>query len=275
MVRSGILGAGLFLLAWQAPAQKPSFEVSTVKLNTSGKDGGSAGPRGDRFFADNLTLNGLLMFAYSPPNGQFLPAQIVGGPSWLQTDHFDVEGKAGGNASAVPMEQMKAMVQSLLEDRFRLKTHRDTRELPVYDLVLAGRGPKLSEDQTLPDPRQSFLSFASVGQDLGPLPRGAIRVITGPSSTTLMGTAIPLSRIVSMLQGRSDRMIIDKTGFTGLIDIHVEFSQDLATAAPGADAPAVPSLFTAIQSLGLKLDSAKAPLEVLVIDHVERTPTEN
>lgn len=269
MVRSGVLSACLALLAWRAPAQKPSFEVATVKPNMSGTEGGSAGPRGSGFFAKNMTLRNLLMYAYSPPNGQLLPAQIIGGPNWLQTDRFDIDAKPEG-AGVPPIEQMKIMVQSLLEDRFHLKAHRDTRDLPVYDLVLTARGPKLSEDQTPPDPRQGFISFASPGQKLGALPRGAMRMITGPSSTTLIGAAVAVSKIMTLLQSSSDRVIVDKTGFSGLIDVHLEFSQELATAAPGTDPSPLPSLFTAIQELGLKLDSAKAPLEVIVIDSVQK-----
>ena len=149
--------------------------------------------------------------------------------------------------------------------------HRETRDLPVYNLVLIKNGPKLSADQTPPDPRQSFIQFASSKDQLTTLPRGAIRIITEASDTTLSGTAIPVSRVVGLLQGQSDRLVLDKTGFSGLFDIHLEFSPPVAT--PVAAESSV-SLFTAIQEVGLKLESAKAPVEVLVIDSV-RKPSEN
>jgi uncharacterized protein (TIGR03435 family) len=166
------------------------------------------------------------------------------------------------------------MLQTLLEDRFQLKAHRETRDLPVYDLVLVKSGPKLSADQTPPDPRQGFISFVSSGDPLQPLPRGAMRIITGPSSTTLTGAAIPISKLISLMQGKSDRIIVDKTGFNGLFDFRIEFRQDLGSEPPDAGSPALPSLFTAVQDLGLKLESAKAPLDVLVIDSIQK-PSED
>jgi uncharacterized protein (TIGR03435 family) len=273
-MRQCVLGVGFLLLASQGSAQKPSFEVASVKPNTSGRDGGTMGPRGDRFFATNVTLKNLLVYAYSPPNGQFLKQQIIGAPDWANADHFDVQAEPEGNAAVLPNEQTKTMLQSLLEDRFQLKAHPETRDLPVYNLVLIKGGPKLSADQTPPDPRQGFITFASPGAQLEPLPRGAMRMITGPSSATLTGTAISLTKVLSLLQGTSDRIIIDQTGFNGLLDIRLEFSQDLGAVSADADTPALPSLFTAIQELGLKLEPSKAPLQVLVIDSVQR-PSEN
>lgn len=252
-------------MAW---AQKPSFEAASIKPNASGKDGGSIGPRGAALLATNVTLESLLVYAYSPPGGLFLRQQIISGPAWMGTDRFDIEAKTGENEH-VPNTQMRVMMQSLLEDRFQLKAHRETRELPVYDLVPIKGGPQLSADQAPPDPRQAFIHFGSAGEPLGDLPRGAMRMVTGASSTTLTGTAISVARVISLLQGKSGRIIVNKTGFTGLIDVHLEFSPDLGADA-AADNSTAPSLFTAIQEIGLKLDSGKAPLEVLVIDVVKR-----
>jgi uncharacterized protein (TIGR03435 family) len=277
MIRQWIVSVGLSLLLWQTSfAQKPSFEVASIKQNTSGRDGGSMGPRGDVFFATNMTVANFLSYAYGPVNGQLLKAQIIGGPDWINTVHFDIQAKLGGDVRSVPIEQIKVMLQSLLEDRFQLKSRRDTRDLPVYNLVLIKGGPKLSADQTPPDPRQGFINFASEGEQMGPLPRGAMRMITAPSGITLLGTAVPIPKVVTLLQGRSDRIIVDKTGFKGLFDIHLQFSPDLAAVSPVADAASEfgQSLFTAIQDLGLKLESAKAPLEVVVIDSVQK-PSEN
>src|SRR5579863_6783379 len=118
--------ACLFLIVWAAAwAQKPSFEVASIKLNALGKDGGTIGPRGAALFATNVTLESLLVYAYSSPGGLFLRPQIIGGPAWMDTDHFDIEAKAGGD-DRVPNAQMRVMMQSLLEDRFQLKAHRET-----------------------------------------------------------------------------------------------------------------------------------------------------
>jgi uncharacterized protein (TIGR03435 family) len=162
------------------------------------------------------------------------------------------------------------MMRSLLENSFQLKAHRETRDLPVYNLVLTKAGPKLSPDQTPPDPHQSFISFVTEGSPTSPLPRGALRIIAGPTATTITGTAIPIDKMMPMLQSKSDRIILDKTAFTKLIDVHLSFRQDLTPDA-AAD-QSIPSLYTAIQEIGLKLEPAKAPLEVLVIDHAQRPP---
>ena len=125
----------LLLMAPVAWAQKPSFDVASIKPNASGQDGGSIGPRGGAFFASNVTLESLMAYAYSPPGGAFLRAQIVGAPAWIDTDRYDIEAKAGGS-ERVPGADLRVMVQSLLEDRFQLKAHREMRELPVYNLVV-------------------------------------------------------------------------------------------------------------------------------------------
>jgi uncharacterized protein (TIGR03435 family) len=274
---------GFVLFVGQGLAQKLSFEVVSIKINKSGSSNSGMAPRGGSLRATNVTLRTLVIYAYGRPNVQMLDAQIVGEPNWAKTDHFDIEAKAEGDTRALPGDQIRAMVQSLLEDSFRLKLHREIRDLPVYNLVLAKNGPKLSEDQTLPDPRQAFISVTTQEGQLSPLPRGALRLVTGPTATILTGTAVSISTIVTLLQGRSERIIVDKSGFRGLIDVHVEFRQDLAlppnASVTGLAETAVsdqfgPSLFTAIQEIGLKLASAKAPLEVVVIDSVQR-PAEN
>ena len=259
----------LSLVGIHLVAQKPSFEVASVKLNTSGREGGTLGPRGDIFFATNVPFRTLLVYAFAPSNGLLLRQQIIGAPDWADSDRYDIQAKPEGNARVVPGEQTKLMVQALLEDRFQLKAHRETREMPVYHLVLNKRGPKLSADQTPPDPRQGSITFASSGEPAAPLPRGAIRIVTEPSGTTLLANAIPVSKLVPVLQGQADRMIFDKTDFTGLLDVHLEF-QSAAVATPGS----APSLFTAIQDLGFRLDPAKEPLDVVVIDSVEK-PSQN
>ena len=212
-----------------------------------------------------MPLGALLSYAYGPPNGSLLKPQIIGAPEWVNSDRFEVQAKLPRDGVAATIERTKQMLQSLLQERFQLKAHRESRNLPVYNLVLIKNGPKLSMDQTPPDPRQGFIQFSSSRDQQATLPRGAIRIITEASGVALSGTAIPVSQVVSLLQGRSDRMIFDKTDFSGLFDIHLEFSP---TATTSVTAESDVSLFTAIQEIGLKLESAKAPVEVLVIDSV-------
>ncbi len=274
MIRAATLGIILSLFAELGSAQKPSFEVVSIKPNQSGDSNGSLGPRGSRLVGTNVTLITLLLYAFSRPEALILEGQIVGQPGWARTDHFDIEAKAEGDARILPGEQTKAMVRSLLEDSFQLRTHKETRELPVYNLVLTKSGPKLSQDQTPLDPRQGMITFVTEGSPLGPLARGTLRMIGGPHTTVMTGAAISIPRMVEVLQGRADHLIVDKTGFTGLIDVQLTFSHDLAADPPGALVPdqTAPSLFTAIQDVGLKLEAAKAPVPVLVVDRVQRPP---
>lgn len=267
MIRLSNLALELFLCLSTAWAQPLTFEVASIRPSKAAQEGGSIGRRGGTFGATNMPLTALLSYAYGPPNGSLLKQQIVGAPEWANTDRFDIQAKLpGGDTGATP-ERTRQMLQSLLEERFQLKAHRETRNLPVYNLVLLKSGPKLSKDQTPPDPRQGFIQFTSSADRQTALPRGAMRLITETSGVTLLGTAIQVSKVVSLLQEQSDRLIFDKTGFSGLFDIHLEFTP--ATAA-SVTAESNPSLFTAIQEVGLKLESARAPVEVLVIDSVQK-----
>lgn len=257
-----------FLVAL-AYAQKPAFEVVSIKPNNSGSEGASMGPRGSRLVGTNVTLKTLLLFAWAP----LLDNQILNAPDWAKTDHYDVEAKPAGDGPLPPIRELRDMTQSLLEDSFRLKAHRETRDLPVYNLILTKAGPKRSADQTPPDPHSATISIATEGVPQSPLSRGAIRMTMGQATTTLDGTAVSISQIMSMLRSKSDRIVIDKTAFTDLIDVHLTFRQDLAPESNSSD-PTAPSLFTAIEEIGLKLEPAKAPIEVLVIDYAQR-PREN
>lgn len=257
---------GLLLLGWTALlAQKPSFEVASIKVNASGYAGGTIGVRGDSLFATNVPLRAMLVYAFSPAGEKLLlKAQIVGLPDWADSEHFDILAKPEGTAGTLATPQAKLMLQSLLEDRFQLRAHLETRELPVYHLVLGKRGPKLSEDQTPPDPRQGFISFDASD---APLPRGAMRLVTASSGTTLKGNSITVAKLISLLQGQSDRMIFDKTGLTDIFDVDLQFASSATTAVVAESGP---SLFGVLQEAGFKLEPAKEPMEVLVVESVQR-----
>jgi uncharacterized protein (TIGR03435 family) len=266
-----------------APEKKLSFEVASIKRNLSAQDGGGGGPRGDRFVLRNVPVQTLINVAFRPTNGNLLRQQIIGGPDWIRSDRFDIDAKMSGSYPSIPYQQVQLMVQSLLEDRFQLKAHREKRELPVYELVVGKGGSKikLSEDQTAPDAQQSGITFATGDQeDPTPLKRGAMRLTTGSSDTILSANAVQISSLVSLLQSSSDRIILDKTSLTDRFDIHLRFHRhnNVVIETPNglispSDSPA-PSIFTAIQELGLKLESAKAPLDVVIIDSVQK-PSEN
>jgi uncharacterized protein (TIGR03435 family) len=215
--------------------------------------------------------------------------QIVGAPAWINSEHYDIEAKAAGNPSRA---ELFLMLQSLLEDRFQLKFHRETRELPVYALAPARNGLKLpppEEGSCVSPPPDAPPDWA--GGRIAPPGRGqpstvrcgSIRVMLEPSGARLQGGKIPmpeLVRILSMVLGHS---VIDQTGLTDLFDVRLDFLPDETTEALPAPPPGsavasdsnTPSILAAVQEqLGLKLQSTKGPVEVLVIDRVER-PTSN
>jgi uncharacterized protein (TIGR03435 family) len=267
------------LAAAQVSAQKPSFEVASIKPTKF--DGMLSVPpvmMGSRFVATNVTLKDLVFFAYSPQGRSFLYGQIVGGPSWIDEDHFDIEAQVKANAGPIAHDKMQDVVRALLEDRFRLKVHQETEELSVLDLVVSETGLKMrmSEDQTPPSGETST-TYDSSGQDGQPLRRGSMRVTTNLSGTVITGTAITISGLATVLQGQSGRIVFDKTGLKGLFDFTLRFINQ-GLASPAIDTPRInqsgTSLVAAIQELGLKLESSKGSVEVLVIDHVER-PSEN
>ena len=305
------------LLSQTESPKKPSFEVISIKPSPPGNGPrGILGFRGDRFTMNGATVRMLLQFAYRRRNDQ-----MIGGPSWIDYDRFDVQAKADCNGGALSQDQMQLMLQSLLEDRFQLKVHSEKREVPTYNLVVAKNGPKmkLSEDQSRPIPQGTpppppcappSAADAAAGQrgilppfdPRGPIPRGVTGMSGSPSGgLTMTATAVPISNLVNMLQGWAGRPIIDNTDLQGLFDFELQFSPEglpnlptqfgpipapragpggpAGIAVPGASpVPAsdpAPSLFTAIQEqLGLKLESTRGPVDVLLIDSVQK-PTEN
>ena len=322
--RAAILAATLATIATGPSVltaqQKPSFDVISIKPSAPLGTGPiliGGGTQGDRFTMNSATLRMLLQTAYQRGGNTPLvaPLQIIGGPGWMESDRYDVQAKADCTGGTIPRERLQLMVQSLLEDRFKLKAHLETRELPIYELVLGKDGPKIkrSADQTPAAPpivRSGPCEPASAtgqppfpggrGLPFGPgtpPPRGSAFMMMGTSGMTVRATATPLATVIGMLQQQLGRTVLDRTGLDGLYDFELTFSPEglgspfgrgflplppqppggiagSASAAPTTASDPVPSLFTAIQELGLKLESTKGPVEVLVIESVEK-PTEN
>jgi uncharacterized protein (TIGR03435 family) len=268
-----------------APPAKPSFEVVSIKPSAPANNGiRLVVPRGDRYRMVGVKLGLLLTQAYSLPAGQL---QIIGGPSWIDTDRYDIEATPDCSRGALPPEQLQLMVRSMLEDRFQLKAHMETRELPIYNLVATKDGPKLkrSEDQTPPALGAPLQACTPVNTTQAPaLPpatgpvRGRLSIIPNLNGFTVQGTAMPIANLANALEIQAGRPVIDRTDIKGLYDFKFTFSSEGLQGTPFGPVPAaadpVPSLFTAIQELGLKLESTKGPVEVLVIDSVQK-PTEN
>ena len=255
------------------------FEVAAVKPNKSGERGSSIRRQpGGRMTATNMPLRGLITFAY-----QVTPLTLVGGPSWVGQENFDIVAKLEGDPMPVPPGQgpdhMQLALRTLLVDRFQLKVHRETREMDVYALVMAKSGGapgpalKASTQDCSPEAMRAMMGR---GAPPPPPPPGAIPFLCGarmgPGSIQLGG--MPITVLLGPLGGMTGRTVVDRTGLTGNWDAQMTFAPDPGRGAPPPDAPApdpnAPSLFTALQEqLGLKLESTKAPIEVLVIDSVE------
>jgi len=237
------------LVAATAPvlqAQSPVFEAASVKVNRSG-DGLSSYPRlrNGRLTAVNTTLSKILQVAYR------LGALQITGPGWIDSDRFDLEGKSpeGG-----PDSDVMPMLQSLLKERFNLSAHLEKKEVPVYDLVVAKDGPKFKR-----------LDPSHIPPALPP--NGAASMIMGPMT---------MIQLAGSLTSATGRPVMNKTGLDGTYFCAVAFSP-LTTESNGKTSDSDPlDIFQAVQrQLGLKLEPAKAPLDILVVDRAERVPTEN
>ena len=198
---------------------------------------------------------------------------VAGGPAWIHSELFDIDARAEGNPNAKMMQG--PMLQALLEDRFQLKIHRETQEVPVYALTVAQSGSKLepfTEGSCTPMPLTVPLPALAPGQE-----NCKVRVGVRPPAVDAQGST--LAEFSQLLSLALDRPVIDRTGITGKFNIHLEFAIDAATPRflPGGDlarfaqaAGGVPSIFDAIQELGLRLEPTQGSRDFLVIDHVER-----
>jgi uncharacterized protein (TIGR03435 family) len=278
----GIVAATLAIIAAALFAQpaRPKFDVASVKAsNVQGMR--FVRPAPGRLLAD-APVKMLMQNAYT-----LQPFQVVGGPAWIDSENYQIEGKAGSNASPA---QLFLMLQSLLEDRFQLKVHHDTHDLPIYTLVAAKGGLKLPTPKAgscsppPPDapPEWAGGRIAPPGGPQPPLPRcGSVRVMLEQDGARLQGGKVPMAEFTRILSMALGRIVVDKTGYSELFDLQLDFMPDSTTAALPPPPPEAPvdsknlSILSALQQqLGLRLESGKGPVDVLVIDHVER-PTAN
>ena len=268
-------------------AAKPQFEVAAIKPCKDDDKNGSPAPSPGRLNTPCLSVKELIQRAYETyANGRFHPLDfrdflpIERGPAWINSDHYQISARADGNASQGMMNG--PMFQALLEDRFRLKLHHESREIPVYALTVARGGPKL---HPLKEGSCATFDFANPPVPLAPGEK--LPILCGTVSGGRKGPnqiidvhGMSLNEFSKFGVGLLGRPIIDKTGINGKFDLRLEYAPDstaLRVREPvgAVDYPAGPSLFTAFQEqLGLKLESAKGPGEFLVIHHVER-PSDN
>jgi uncharacterized protein (TIGR03435 family) len=242
------------------PTAKPEFTVSTIKPSNPDAPRGGYGFRGQDVTTTNVTVNWMIKLAYN-----MHARQITGGPAWLDSAKYDTVGRPD-TPGQPSRDQMKLMIQKLLADRFQLKFHVEKRELPVYAMVVLKTGPKITASAGDPN------AFPGIGFGQGP---GVLSLVG--RNTTLDGVANALQSNIL------DKPAVNQTGLTGRYDFLLRFTPDASQVAnfgglaPGnaADPDAPPDIFTAFQQqLGLKLESTKAFVDVMVIEKIER-PSEN
>jgi uncharacterized protein (TIGR03435 family) len=233
------------------------FEVASVKPNRSGDPFPLLNSSRGRYQVNNVPLRTLIQAAY-----QVQPFQVVNAPDWTQNERFDINAKMPGEVPVAPGVQTR-MLRAMLEERFKLATHRETREMPIFALVLARADGKLP---TGLEPASS--ECASVQQpSLQPGPRPRCNANFGAGLLTSGG--ITMAAFARMLSGplQVGRHVQDRTGLAGYFQFDLKYTTEQTQNAD----PNTPSLVTALQEqLGLKLESARGPVEVLVIDSVVR-----
>jgi uncharacterized protein (TIGR03435 family) len=235
------------LLPQAAVTARPSFEVASIKPSTTNEPRYYKFTLGDdRFRGTNISLKDWIKTAWAVTD-----FEMTGAPEWISSENFDIDAKAERPIRSV--DEGYQMLKSLLEDRFSLKVHRETKEMPMYSLVGEKNGVKmkLSADQTGTTGGVREVRYGRIG-----------------------GEAVPVSTIAGILSGLAGRRVLNKTGLMGRYDVDLRYTPDLGQ--PGAapeptDSPDGQSLFGALQTqLGLKLESTRGPVEVLIVDHIER-----
>jgi uncharacterized protein (TIGR03435 family) len=265
----------------------PKFEVASIKLCAAGESGGRGGkgaknalPSPDRLDVSCETVASLIQLAYAGRSY----APVSGGPAWINSDRYRIDAKAEGPESTEKMTG--PILQALLEDRFQLKIHRDSREAPVYEMTVAKGGPKLqraAEGACISYPTKTLVRRPA-GQKLMPCGFFFGKKKDAPGIFTVNTRGMNLTAFADDLSHVMDRPVVDKTGLPGMFALYAEFIPDESMpgllgrklfAPNGTPAEPGPSIIAALQQqLGLKLEPAKGLREYLVIDHVGR-PSEN
>lgn len=284
-----------------AAPPKPQFEVASLKPNNGCQDiprSGNLSPSPGRLAMPCVNLQGLIQAAFGTfGDGVSIntqPLRTEGDPSWMQSEFYSLSAKADG---PVRTEMLAGpMLQSLLEERFQLRTHRESREIPVYAMTVGKGGLKV---QPLPEGACTPLDLshppvAPAGPPKPGDPRPNLCGImtmgpTGKGDMMLEVRGATMTQFAQRLSGRLDRMVVDKTGITGQFNFHLEFTPDpymrgqsvpagrgdvggAANSVNPSSAPETgPGLFVALQEqIGLKLSPDKGPVSFLIIDHVEK-----
>lgn len=249
---SAILIVAMWFSGMRVGAEPPAgqslaFDAATVKRNISGASGWSSDSTNGLLRITNATMQSLITYAFDVRD-----FQISGGPAWLTADRYDITGKPENGAHDA---QMKEMLRTLLAERFQLQTHRETKNGSVYALVVAKTGVKLEVTKD-PNHRTSHTSAATDG------------------TRTFHAEGFNMNELAASLANILRQTVVDRTGAEGKYDFELSWMPDPGTSNNAAESSG-PSIFTALQEqLGLRLESQKGPIPMVVIDRVER-PSEN
>lgn len=249
----GLMIAGALAPHWIAFAQTgpAKFEVASVKRSTSSSTDGRINFTPGRMTAENMPLRFIITYAYN-----IRDYQLLGAPGWVESERYEISAKADGRPEP---DQLRPMLQALLEERFRLKVHRSVEERSAYLMLPAKGGLKL------PESRADCAALA----DERPA-KGKSSFQCGSwfaSDDQFTGMKISMAQFGEWLAGQVEGPVVDRTGYTGTFDIRLKWSRDDQPDSPGA----APAIYTVVlEQMGVKIESGKGPVEMLTVDHVER-----
>jgi uncharacterized protein (TIGR03435 family) len=256
----------------QTGAIKPAFEVASIKPSNGGPR--KAAVAGDRLDFSNFTLKDLILHAYK------VEAYQLRAPQWAESRHFSIVAKLPAGATK---ENVPSLLQTLIEDRFRMKVHHETKPQPVYALVIAKGGPKLKKAEDKPEAKSGTKATPSAGPQ-PPVPGSWVMRMVDSSTVRVTMPRATMLTLTRFLSDKVHRPVIDETGLTGEYDIVLDGKVVMVEQAPstGGVAPPPPpapptsmDVSKTIQDLGLRLEPRTAPVDFLVVDSAEKTPIGN
>lgn len=240
----------------QVKSEGPDYDVATVKVNNTGSGSIRLSIRDDVLQATNVQLEALLEAAYDIRRDE-----IIGLPHWAQVEHYDIVAKVVDmdpqQLRGLSKEQRQAMLQHLLEQRFHVRTHVETRTLPLLKLTVAKEGIKFAEWQKPSDDQTPKKGSVSV------------------SNEEMTAVGVPMESLTRFLSSMTHMPVVDETGLKGAYNLHLKWQREEEGQSSGLHDQTLPTIYAALpEQLGLKLESGKGPVSVLVIDNIEQ-PIEN